>query len=197
MKKFFSKLGEFFGALFGIVITVLLGVFFVILIPIDYIRYKCSPYYKLEHKKYKLYAGSGINFELYNEIAKNQLPIKYIHSPHDDSLCCGWFIYNDTLIIPNAFAFEYNTENKSWNYCCENIDDDGNEKRVLISLDEYIDSEIQEANELAKERICNDAVVLIESSYIENIDVAIQEKRFLIYDSNREAVLKAFCNIEV
>lgn len=193
MKKFLSKAGEFFKTLFGILLALVLAVCVAFLLPIDYIKYKRSLYYKKEHKKYKLYAASGVNFEIYNEIIKNDLPIKYIYNPNDDSLECGWFVCDNTLIIPNVFSFEYNIEKNEWNYCCEDIDDDGNERRTIMSLDEYIETEIQEANRLAGEMICNDAIVLIEGNCIENKDLARNEKRFLIYEENREEILKQFC----
>ena len=124
MKKSLSKIGDFFGTLFAMLVALIFGICVIFLIPIDYIKYKRSLYYKTERKKYKLYAASGVNFEIYNEIVKNDLPIKFICNPDDDSLERGWFIYNNTLIIPNVFSFEYNAETKKWNYCCEVIEDD-------------------------------------------------------------------------
>ena len=108
MKKILSKIGDFFGTLFAMLVALIFGICVIFLIPIDYIKYKRSLYYKTERKKYKLYAASGVNFEIYNEIVKNDLPIKFICNPDDDSLEHGWFVYNNTLIIPNVFSFEYN-----------------------------------------------------------------------------------------
>ena len=78
MKKILCKIGDFFETLFAMIVAVIFGVCVVFLLPLDYIKYKRSLYYKTEHKKYKLYAASGINFEIYNEIIKNDLPIKFI-----------------------------------------------------------------------------------------------------------------------
>ena len=86
MKKVFSKIGTFFGAFFGIILALLVGICFVLLLPLDYIKYKRSLFYKNEHKKYKFFAGSGFYFEFYNEIAKNDLPIKYMFNPKNDAL---------------------------------------------------------------------------------------------------------------
>ena len=193
MKKILSKIGNLFGTLFGILLALILAVCVIFLLPIDYIKYKRSLYYKTERKKYRLYAGTGINFEIYNEIIKNDLPIKYIYNPNDDSLERGWFVYDNTLIIPNVFSFEYNTETKKWNYCCEVVEDDDTEKRIIMSLDEYIETEVEEANELAGDNICDKAIVLIDANCIENVEFAKSENKFLIYD-DREEVLKSFCN---
>lgn len=192
MKKILSKLGGFFGRLFGVLLALLLGICLIFLIPLDYIKYKHSLYYKTEHKRYRLFAGAGIYFELYNEIIKNNLPIKYIFNPNNDALECGWFVYGNTLIIPNVFSFEYDVESGKWNYCCYPEEED-DEKRIIMPLDEYMETEIQEANELAGDTICNNAVVLIDASYIENAELAEQENNFLVYDDNRAEVLKSLC----
>lgn len=194
MKKFLCKIGDFFETLFAMIVALIFGVCVVILLPLDYIKYKRSLYYKTEHKKYKLYAASGVNFEIYNEIIKNDLPIKFICNPDDDSLEHGWFVYNNTLIIPNVFSFEYNPETKKWNYCCEVVEADDTKKRIIMSLEEYIEIEVQEANELAGDTICDKAIVLIDANCIENAEFAKSENKFLIYDDNREEVLKKFCN---
>ncbi len=194
MKNISSKIGDFFGTLFAILVALIFGICVIFLLPLDYIKYKRSLYYKTEHKKYKLYATFGVNFEIYNEVIKNDLPIKYIYNPNDDSLECGWFVYGNTLIIPNVFSFEYNTETEKWNYCSEIAEDDDTEKRVIMSLDEYMEMEVQEANELAGDAICDKAIVLIDANCIENVELAKRESNFLIYDDNREEVLNNFCN---
>ena len=63
-----------------------------------------------------------------------------------------------------------------------------------MSLEEYIEIEVQEANELAGDTICDKAIVLIDANCIENAEFAKSENKFLIYDDNREEVLKNFCN---
>lgn len=194
MKKLLNKIIDFFGTLFGILLALIIGICLILLLPVDYFKYRRSPYYKTEHKKYRLFAGTGINFELYNEIIKNELPIKYIYNPNDESLECGWFVYDNTLIIPNVFCFEYNTESDKWNYCGEVVEDDGTEKRIVMSLDEYMETEMQEVNELAGDMICDKAVVLIDVNCVENVELAKKENNFLVYDDNREEVLKSFCN---
>ena len=147
-----------------------------------------------EHKKYKLFVGTGTYFDIYNEIIKNDLPIKYISNPDDDLLRCGWFVYKNTLLIPNVFAFEYDNETKKWNYYCEVDEEDGTEKRIIMSLDEYIETEVREANELARENICDKAIILIDVNDIKNAEFAKTESRFLTYNDNREEALKNYCN---
>lgn len=192
MKKILSKIGKFFLTLLCVFLLLILGICFVFMLPFDYIKYKRSYFYKTEHKKYKLFAGSGIYFDLYNEIAKNNLPINYIFNPTNDSLECGWFVFDNILIIPEAFPLEYDTESEKWVYSCDEEDDDGTEKRVIMSLDEYLQTEIAEANELAGYTICDNAIVLFDADSTENRELAKKEKHFLVYEYNREEVLKKF-----
>ena len=189
MKKVFSKIGTFFGAFFGIILALLVGICFVLLLPLDYIKYKRSLFYKNEHKKYKFFAGSGFYFEFYNEIAKNDLPIKYMFNPKNDALECGWFVFDKTLLIPDSMV-EYHSDVEKW-FCGEY---DGGHDVASIPLDEYLQQEIATINELLEYNVCDKAVVLVDVNNIENIDIAKQENRFLIYDDNREEVVKIFCS---
>ena len=189
MKKVFSKIGTFFGTLFGILLALLVGICSVLLLPLDYIKYKRSLFYKNEHKKYKFFAGSGFYFEFYNEIAKNDLPIKYMFNPKNDALECGWFVFDKTLLIPDSMV-EYYSDVEKW-FCSEY---DGGHDVASIPLDEYLQQEIATINELLEYNVCDKAVVLVDVNNIENIDIAKQENRFLIYDDNREEVIKTFCN---
>ena len=188
MKKALSKIGTFFGALFGILLALIVGICFVLLLPFDYIKYKRSLFYKIEHKKYKFFAGSGFYFEFYNEIAKNNLPIKYIFNPQNDALECGWFVFDKTLLIPDSMV-EYYSDVEKW-FCSEY---DGGHDVASIPLDEYLQQEIDGINEILESDVCDKAVVLVDINNIENIDIAKQEKRFLLYD-DREEIIKTFCN---
>ena len=105
MKKILSKIGSFFGTVFALIFALIFGVCVVFYLPIDYIKYKRSHYYKTERKKYRLFAATGMHFELYNLIAKYNLPIKYVKNPKDDSLNCGWFVFGDTLLIIDDCGF--------------------------------------------------------------------------------------------
>ncbi len=197
MKKIIKKIWDFlFTVFFGVPLAFVLVIILLCILPFDYIRYKRSLFYKNERKKYKLFEGGGTHFELYNEIARNGLPIKFIFNPEDESVERGFFVFGDTLIVVNVFDFEYDFEKDRWLYVCEDIDENGNEKRVIMSLDEYIETEIAEANRIVGEKICSKAVVLTDSDGLENIEKAEAEKRFLVYDGNRAKVLKVFCGLE-
>ncbi len=194
MKKVLNAFKNLGFEILGIILVIILGVFLILMLPFDYIKYKRSLYYKTEHKKYTLFAASGFAFDLYNEILKHNLPIKYIHNPNNDDLGCGWFVYNSTLIILNVLDFEYDTKNNTWAFCCEDPEEETTEARSIMTLDEYIETSIADANKLAGKTICDNAVVLIEADMFDDPELAKQEKRFVIYDDNLAEALKAFCD---
>lgn len=192
MKKLLHKIGKFFGTILGVLLLLIVGIGFVLLLPFDYIRYKCSPFYKNEHKRYKLFAGSGFYFELCNEITKNKLPIQYIANPKNDALECGWFVLDKTLLVPDCIV-EYYADVEKW-FCGEY--DDGHDISS-VPLEEYLQQEIDEINEILGYKICDKAIILVDRNQIENVDLAKQEDRFLLYDSynnDRIEVVKYFCN---
>lgn len=168
----------------------LFGVCSLFILPFDYIKYKRSPYYKNEHKKYEWFSAQGIHFKIYNEVCENNLPLRFIQHPTVESVECGWFVLGSTLLIPSDFPFDFDAQNQQWACCCDDEDED---KCVLLSLDEYMDNELQDFSRLVGQPICTDAIVLIDKDDIENYDLVKNEKRFLIYDGNRLEVLKQFC----
>ena len=62
-----------------------------------------------------------------------------------------------------------------------------------MSLDEYLQMEIEETNKFAGQELCKYAVVLMDKSCIDDIEMTKAEKRLLIYDDNRAEVLKQLC----
>lgn len=171
-------------------LLVLAAVYLVLLIPFDYIRYKRSIYYKNEKKKYSLLEGTNENFKFYNEIIQFDLPIKYIKHPRDDSVASGWFAYGETLFIMNFLEFEYDEQREMWTSWQE--DDDG-KYTDLMTLDELIEMELQHKNELLGGTPYENAVVWIGEKSLSNIERARKDERFLIYEKDREEVLRCFC----
>jgi hypothetical protein len=174
IKKFFS----FFSFILAILISIIFGVYLIFILPFDYIKYKKSLYYKNTKKKYTFFAASNQNFKIYNKISKNNLPISFIHDPKEKNTVCGWFVFEKTLIIVNTFHFEYDSEAEKWSF---SVEGDKEEKRVLLSIDEYIETEIEGLNQALGDKICDKAVILICADDLENAENAYKEERFLIY----------------
>lgn len=192
MGKNCKEIGEFFKDILLLIFIIPFGILaiacLVIILPLDYIKYKKSPYYKKERQRYSLFAGVYENFKLYNEIEKYNLPIKYMKNPEDSSIQSGWFVFEKTLIIINYYSFEYDCEKKRW--ICDFLDDDDEEN--IMSLDEFIDLELLDFHKNVGQTLCEDAIVLMDEKNISNIDIARTEERFLLYNRNRVDSLRRF-----
>ena len=188
-----SAIKKFFSFILAILIAVIFGVCLIFLLPFDYVKYKRSLYYKNTKKKYTFFDASNDNFKIYNEINKNNLPINFIHHPKEKSLVYGWFVFEKTLIVVNAFNFEYDAESGRWVFSTEA---DEEEKHVLLSIDEYIETEIEEVNQALGDKVCDKAVILICADNLENAENACKEERFLIYKNDRIERLKLFVKTE-
>lgn len=193
IKKFFSFL---LAIILAIVIAIPFLVVIVVLIPFDYVKYKRSVYYKTTKKKYSLFDASSQNFKLYNKINERALPIRFLHHPtEEESMVYGWFVFEKTLIILNVFGFEYDQNSEKWS--CSIEDEESEESaRLLLSIDEYIETEIEEVNKALNEEICDKAVVLIDADCLEDAENAYKEERFLVYkdDDDMMEKLSLLCN---
>ena len=173
-----SAIKKFFSFILATLIAIIFGVCLIFILPFDYIKYKISLYYKITKKKYTFFEASNQNFKIYNEINKHNLPIRFLHHPKEKSIVYGWFVFEKTLIIVNAFNFEYDSESEKWIFSGEY---DEEENRVLLSIDEYIETEIEEVNQALNDKVCDKAVILICDDDLENAGNAYREERFLIY----------------
>ena len=188
-----SAIKKFFSFILAILIAIIFGVCLIFILPFDYIKYKRSLYYKITKKKYTFFAASNQNFKIYNEINKHNLPIRFLHHPKEKSIVYGWFVFEKTLIIVNAFNFEYDSESEKWIFSGEY---DEEENRVLLSIDEYIKTEIEEVNQALGDKVCDKAVILICDDDLENAGNAYKEERFLIYKGDMIEKLKLFVKAE-
>ena len=189
VKKILHIIALAFLWILAFIFSIAFFLFLIFILPLDYLKYKHSPYYKIEKNKYCLFAASGIQFKMYNEIIKNQLPIKYYGNSQDDSCESGWFVFENTLIIPNIFKFEFDSKSGTWIFYGENK----NGKQIIMTLDEYIQLEMQDANEFYGQEICNRGVVLIDADDVLDLENAKKDNRFLVNEHNREEALKRFC----
>ncbi len=193
MRVIKSAIKKFFSFILAILIAIIFGVCLIFILPFDYIKYKRSLYYKITKKKYTFFAASNQNFKIYNETNKHNLPISFLHHPKEKSIVYGWFVFEKTLIIVNAFNFEYDSESEKWIFSGGY---DEEENRVLLSIDEYIETEIEEVNQALNDKVCDKAVILICGDDLENAENAYKEERFLIYKGDMIEKLKLFVKAE-
>lgn len=192
MKKLFANeraeyKSELLACIVLVPVIVLFALVIVFYIPIDYIKYKRSLYYKKEQKKYSLCDGMGSHFKFYNAILKNNLPIEYFPNPlKPEELESGFFIYKDTLILLNDFYLEFDNEKNEW--VSKNEDD------TIITLDEYIELDTNCVNTLLGKNLCSKAVVLTKAKKLNNPELAKNDERFLIYNKIPDEVICDFCN---
>lgn len=190
MKKFFSKFTDegcsWIFAMFFFIPAVLIVIGLVFYIPIDYIKYKRSFYYKETNQKYSLFMGMNPNIILYNTVAKNNLPIQYVPATEESERQSGLFVYNNTLIIASCFDFSFDDEKEQWIY--------ENEDAVFLTLDDYIELEISDANKLSGKTICDKAVVLIKEKQINRkyLELAKKDDRFMVCGKNFEQAIRSF-----
>ena len=187
-----NAIKKFFSFILAIFITIIVGVCLILLLPFDYIKYKSSLYYKNTKRRYAPFAGTNHKFKIYNEISKNGLPISFIHHPKERSILYGQFVFEKTLIIVDQFDFEYDSETEQWFFSLESDDED----RILLSTDEYIETEIEEVNQAFGYRICDNAVILISADDLENAESAYREEGFLVYKDDMVEKLTLFCKKE-
>ena len=187
MKKVLSNI---FGWIITVIFILFIILYFLISTPINYVKYKTSPYYKKTRRKYSFsYDASSEKFKFCNEIIKNNLPVRIMESEEDvDPILSGCFVYDKTLILIIPPYFEYDKESQQWVDLSEAETEDS-----IMSLDEYIDMEIKNAKEKFGDDICDDAIVLISSDDVADLKLAKEESRFLIYEDSRVETVRRFC----
>ncbi len=194
LKAIKNKVSTVLLSILGAICLIPFGIYMILNIPVDYIRYKRSAYYKNEGKKYKLFDGMGEDFKLYNEIVKNELPIDYFRNPKEEFVSLGKFVYNGILLIPDyCYDFTYNPQEEKWGWWGE-TEDENQESGSIMGLDEFIEEEIHSANSAMGKEICNRGVLLTCEKDINNdLEEARKEPLFLLYDDSRVEALKRFC----
>lgn len=129
-------------------------------------------------------------FRFYKEISKSKLPIKYIDNPIKDSLTVGWFVFDKTLILPDVMV-QYYPDINQWFF----EEFDGGHDLASLPLKEYLEQKINEINDSLGTKVCTDVILLVDKNKIDDLENAINEKSFLIYDRNMNDVLRSFCKI--
>lgn len=146
--------------LFPIFLLLLLGL--LITTPIDYIRYKCSRYFKDTKERYSWLSYSSYYVKLYDTVKKHGLPIDYYRCDSVKINGYGFFIYNDTLIL-NDYEPSFDIEKEAWT---DEIEDE------YVPIEEEAKRRIKECNEALNREACIKAVLLIdEDLYNEHPDV--------------------------
>lgn len=143
----------------------------------------------MKDEKYHFMKANGKKFQLYNDVFEHNIAIEFVENPKNRDVEQGQFFYKDILIIPSDFWFKVDQESNEW--CC--TVGHGDEEQIIMELNEYIEMEIESVNLIFGEMICKDAVVLIDSEDIDDMELAKANPKMLVYHGDRVQVQKEFC----
>ncbi len=177
---------------FAVFVALIFGIFVLVYLPVDYVKYRKSRYYRMTLEKYSPFAASGFQFRLFQKISENQLPIRYISNPAEKTPEAGWFLYGDTVILSRDFSYEYFPEEGRWAYFAE--DEAGSD--TLMTPEEEIGLAIDEVNRLTGTEECKKGVILFDCAEEDYAEEAKQNPLFLTYDKDPTEALRRLCNME-
>ena len=195
---FSNKVKDLFSQGLLLILFVPIGVILLFFLPFyivyDYIKYKTSAYYKKEHEKYHMFSATGLQFKFYNIVLENNFPIRFIKHPafKTETFGPGWFVKDRTLVIvEESFEYVYSDDLKEWVtsrvYDKESVDG--------IKLSSSIEDELENINSILGEKLCDNAVLLVDIVEFEQneIHIAQNDQRFIIYDNDITQALKILC----
>ena len=140
----------------------------IIITPYDYVRYKCSRYYKDTKEKYSWLYTFSYYLRLYDAVKKADLPIDFYRFKEKGISGYGYYVYKDILIL-NDFDPFYNEEKG-----------DFEEHNRIIDIKEEVYGAIEACNRLIGDTVCKRAVVMIDKDlFEEQPDVKYENIEFL------------------
>lgn len=178
MKKLLKKTGELLLYIVLTPLCILFGIGLLLYLPIDFVCYHCSDFYKDTRHKYELFAGSGHWFRLYNTMRKEDLPLDFhLHATEETNY--GFFRYKNTLLVQD-FPVEYESKKGEWFVYDE--DEEAN-----TSLAEALEMSLEGFREIVGEKFCDRAVLLIDRTHIPEEDLPRLESCDLLlgYDGQK------------
>lgn len=186
MKEIVSKFFQCLIAILLLPIVLIALICLLLYVPIDYIKYKKSYYYKDFQLKYPFWIGFSPYYTLYNAIKSANLPIEYIPAMEkDSSTAFGYFLYDQTVILNDVGCLTYDEETDEW---LEEIDDS------WVSVEETMEETINNVQKIKGQDGCQKAVLLVEEQQIpeEVLCKAKQSDMFILYDDNIIDALKTY-----
>ncbi len=118
-------------------LALLLFLFSLLWVPVDYIFYKSTPYAKETKRRYRYFATQEIAVKIYNKMRKDGVDFTYYKQAEKE-----YFLKESELLYPDAGATRFVYENGTWLYeteiGTESVPEKGDdpEDTELISLTE-------------------------------------------------------------
>lgn len=185
MKEKLAKVGQalLLILLLPLILLVLLGV--AISLPLDYLRYKRSQYYRDLGVKYEF--GHSYYTKLYDKIRKADLPVDY-HLFRDENTgdYRGYFRYDDVLLVADSMTVLYNETDGCWEI---NEAEESEHEGELVPLEKSLAEELAVFRERFGNDLCHRAALLIAEDDVpeDYIEQARSSPLFWIYDLKRLA----------
>ncbi len=98
-KQWIKNIAEALGVTLVSVLVGISIVLYLLLCPIEMLRYHRTPYYRATKRKYKPFAVWGWQTKIYNHLAKTGTPFEYHYSKD-----CEFYVLNDQVLIPGFTA---------------------------------------------------------------------------------------------
>lgn len=180
MKKLLKNAGVVIVYIVLTPIFLLVGILLLLYLPVDFVRYHCSDFYKETRHKYEPFTGNCQWFRLYNTMRKEKLPLDFhLHSTKD--IHYGHFRYQNILLVQD-FSVEYEPKKGEWFAYHEDEDE-----QASTSLAEVLEMSLENFHEIVGEKRCDRAVLLIDRTHIPEEDLPHLEHCPLLlgYDGNK------------
>jgi hypothetical protein len=97
-------------------------------------------------------------------IHRKHLPIRFYRDDTVKVACFGWFVYEDTLILPDM-GWEYDEEQTRWVT--------GEDKQTVVLDEAWIQRQMDNCNRAAGEEVCRQALLLCEEDELLGEDSSV------------------------
>lgn len=164
MKKLLKMAGELLAYILLIPMTIVVGIGLLLYLPMDFVRYRCSAFYRDTRRKYEPFTGNCQWFRLYNAMRAENLPLEF-HLHTTDEVTYGYFRHKNILLVQD-YPAEYEPNSKEW-FVCYDKDD----REACTPLAEALESEVAGFNEIVGQPLCDRAVLLVDRSLIPEDDL--------------------------
>ncbi len=147
--------------------------------PVDFVRWCISPYRRDFGGRYPwMVSQNNPYFLIYNLIQRKHLPIRFYRDDTVKVACFGWFVYEDTLILPDM-GWEYDEEKNRW------VTEEDDQTVVLDEA--WVQKQLDDCNRAAGGEVCCQVILLCDED--EEVDAAafapMQDVRIMPADPQR------------
>lgn len=180
MKKLLNKAGELLSYIVLTPLCILFGIGLVLYIPVDYVRYRRSAFFRDTRRRYELYSGNTQWIRLYNAMRAENLPLEY-HLRTTEDIHYGYFRYRNILLVQD-YTVEYDPKKQEWFAYYDEED-----QQACTTVGETLECSVESYNEIVGQNICDRAVLLIDRAHIPEEDLPRLESCDLLlgYDGNK------------